>query len=149
MDYYIKFHETNQIYKTEQTCIQMETGNTFLLPRLNLNNFKLTKKGCKCATAVMSYETSRQDSYQKLDLTQNIQNIHYFCSLLPRNVKISLILNSNMNIIIHQLLNLKDKFGIYNLIKQFFVYIEVRNQVKYGGHLDFFSSRCFRRLLNT
>ena len=28
-------------------------------------------------------------------------------------------------------------------------YIEVRNQVKYGGHLDFFSSRCFRRLLNT
>ena len=28
-------------------------------------------------------------------------------------------------------------------------YIEVQNQVKYGGHLDFFSSRCFRRLLNT
>ena len=28
-------------------------------------------------------------------------------------------------------------------------YIEVQNQVKYGGHLDFFLSRCFRRLLNT
>merc|ERR1712141_867390 len=28
-------------------------------------------------------------------------------------------------------------------------YIEVQNQVKYGGNLNFFSSRCFRKLLNT
>ena len=28
-------------------------------------------------------------------------------------------------------------------------YIEVQNQVKYGGHLGFFSSCCFRKLLNT
>ena len=77
----------------------------------------------KETTAVMSYETSQQDSYQKLDLTQNIENIHYFCSVLPRNVKISLNLNSNTNITLHQLKNLKDKFGIYNLIKQFFAYV--------------------------
>ena len=28
-------------------------------------------------------------------------------------------------------------------------YIEVQNQVKYGGQMDFFLSRCFRKLLNT
>jgi len=55
----------------------------------------------KETTAVMSYETSQQDSYKKQDLTQNIENIHYFCSVLPRNVKISLNLNFNTNIIIH------------------------------------------------
>ena len=29
------------------------------------------------------------------------------------------------------------------------VYIEVQNRVKYGGQMDFFSSRCFRKLLNS
>ena len=28
------------------------------------------------------------------------------------------------------------------------VYIDVQNQVKYGGHMDFFLSRCFRKLLD-
>ena len=49
----------------------------------------------KETTAVMSYETSQQDSSKKLDLTQNIENIY------PRNVKISSNLNSNTNIILH------------------------------------------------
>ena len=28
-------------------------------------------------------------------------------------------------------------------------YIEVQNQVKYGGKMDYFPSRCFWKLLNT
>ena len=35
--------------------------------------------------------------------------------------------------------------GLYVLLG----YIEVQNQVKYGGQMDFFSSCCFRKLLNT
>ena len=41
------------------------------------------------------------------------------------------------------------KIGSTLELKYITPYIEVQNQVKYGGHLDFFSSRCFRTLLNT
>ena len=44
---------------------------------------------------------------------------------------------------------LSGKVVVERLVSFIIINIDVQNQVKYGGQMDFFLSRCFRKLLNT